>query len=163
MKKFLGFIFTAVFIVSLTHASTVFADAEAGKKLFNSKAKKCKTCHKAQGDPNKFKPVGPGLKGIGKMIESNVGNPKEWLKKWLSPKNNELWGNSIGDKAKITGEPADKQLKDIMKRYSAAKKGKKMKKSQMVKNFGPRKNGKPAKIALTDKERDDIIDFLMTL
>jgi len=38
-----------------------------------------------------------------------------------------------------------------------------MKKSQMVKNFGPGKKGKPPKITLTDAERNDIVDYLMTL
>lgn len=134
-----------MFAVSLAFASVAFADVENGKKLFNSKAKKCKTCHKAQGSPDKFKPVGPGLKDVGKR------HTREWLVKWLSPTNNEIW------------ESKDAGIKDIMTRYSAAKKGKVMKKSQMVKNFGPRKGGKPPKIVLSDAERNDIIDFLMSL
>ncbi len=157
MKKIFGFVIASVMAISLVYAPVAFADADAGKKLFNSKAKKCKTCHKVQGDPAKFKPVGPGLKGAGKRLG------KDYLEKWLSPRNVELWGSAIGDKAKIIGVPENKNLKDLMSRYKAAKKGKDMKKSQMVKNFGPGKGGKPPKIVLNDQERNDIIDFLMTL
>lgn len=157
MKKILGFVFAVLLAVSFTYTPAAFADAENGKKLYNSKSMKCKTCHKVQGDPAKFKPVGPGLKGVGKRLG------KDFLQKWLSSNNIELWGGAIDDKAKIIGVPEDERLKDLLKRYKAAKKGKDMKKSQMVKNFGPRKGGKPPKIQLTDQERNDIVDYLMTL
>lgn len=160
MKKIFGFIIVTVIAISLAYAPVAFADADAGKSLFNSKKKKCKTCHKAQGDPAKFKPVGPGLKGVGKRLG------KDYLQKWLSTNNVDLWGSAITitkGKNKITGVPDDKNLKDLLSRYKAAKKGKDMRKSQMVKNFGPGKGGKPPKIQLTDQERSDIIDYLMTL
>jgi len=149
LKKILGFGLAAVFAMSFSYVPAAFADAANGKKLFNTKTKTmtapCKQCHKVSGDPNKFKPVGPGLKGVGKR------HNRDWLLKWLSPKNVEIW-EAKGD-----------AIKDLMKRYSAAKKGKTMKKSQMVKNFGPGKKGKPPKITLTDAERNDIVDYLMTL
>ena len=145
MKRLFGFIFAVLLTVSIAYVPLAFADAKAGEAIFKAKAKKCKTCHKAQGDPNKFKPVGPGLKGVGKRYK------REWLKKWLSPENKGIWeGNGAA-------------IQDIKARYKAAKKGKEMKKSQMVKNFGSGKGGKKPKITLTDKERKDIIDYLMTL
>ena len=157
LKKIFGFMVVTVIAISLAYAPVAFADAGKGKSLFESKAKKCKTCHKATGDPNKFKPVGPGLKGVGKKLG------KEYLQKWLSPNNAELWGSAIDEKGKIISEPEYKNLKDLMSRYKAAKKGKKMKKSQMVKNFAPGKKGKAPKIVLTDQEKNDIVDYLMTL
>lgn len=144
MEKIFGFV-VIVLVMSFANAPVVFADAEQGKKLFNLKATKCKICHKAQGDPSKFKPVGPGLKGVGKR------HSREWLQKYLSPANKELWDAKGPD------------IQDIMARFKAAKKGKEMKKSQMVKSFAPGKGGKPPKIQLTDEERNHIIDYLMTL
>lgn len=73
---------------------------------------------------NKFKPVGPGLKGIGKRLN------KELLLKMLSPAVKELWENN------------DPPFQDLKARYKAAKK-KEMKKSQMVKNLAPRDGRKP--------------------
>lgn len=101
-------------------------------------------CHKANGDPNKFKPVGPGLKGVGKKLG------RDWLEKWLSPSSKEIW------------ESNGAAIQDMKARYKAAKK-KDMKKSRMVKNFGPRKGGRKPIIVLTDEERNHIIDYLMTL
>ncbi len=162
MKKILGFSLAAVFAISFLYVPAAFADAATGKKIFNSKTKTvkapCKQCHKPTGDPAKFKPVGPGLKGVGKKLG------KEYLGKWLSPKNVELWGDALDAKGKIiAAKVKDENLLDLMKRYKAAKKGKDMKKSQMVKNFAPGKKGKPPKITLTDEERNHLIDFLMTL
>ncbi len=124
------------------HASLALADSNEGKRLFSSK--KCKTCHKAEGDPAVFKPVGPGLKGVGKR------HTREWLFKWLSQKNVEIW------------ESNDAAVQDLKARYKAAKK-RDMKKSQMVKNFKDGKKGKPPKIVLSDAERNHLIDFLLTL
>ena len=162
MKKILGVSLATVFAISFLYVPAVFADAAAGKKIFNTKSKTmkapCKQCHKAGGDPAKFKPVGPGLKGVGKRLG------KDFLQKWLSPNNVKLWGDAIGAKGKITvSKVTDDKLKDLLSRYKAAKKGKDMKKSQMVKNFAPGKGGKPPKITLTDGERNDLIDYLMTL
>ena len=162
MKKILGFGLAAVFAMSFSYVPAAFADAATGKKIFNTKTKTmtapCKQCHKAAGDPAKFKPVGPGLKGLGKRYN------KERLQKWLSPKNVELFGDALDAKGKIiAAKVKDEQLLDLMKRYSAAKKGKPMKKSQMVKNFAPGKKGKPPKITLTDEERNHLIDYLLTL
>jgi len=88
--------------------------------------------------------VGPGLKDVGKR------HSREWLFKWLSPKNVEIWENN------------DANVQDIKARYKAAKK-RDMKKSQMVKNFKDGKEGKHPKIVLSDAERNHIMDFLLTL
>ena len=162
MKKILGFSLATVFAISFLYVPAAFADAATGKKIFNTKTATmkapCKQCHKPAGDPAKFKPVGPGLKGVGKRLG------KEYLQKWLSPKNVELWGDALGAKGKITvSKVKDENLKDLLARYKAAKKGKDMKKSQMVKNFAPGKGGKPPKITMTDEERNHVIDYLMTL
>ncbi|MEE9164816.1 MAG: c-type cytochrome [Nitrospinota bacterium] len=93
MKKILGLSLATVFAISFSYVPTAFADAATGKKIFNTKTKTvttpCKQCHKPTGDPAKFKPVGPGLKGLGKRYD------KERLQKWLSPKNVELWGDAL--------------------------------------------------------------------
>ena len=143
-KKNTGFVKSALIIMALVffHASLALADPNEGKRLFSTK--KCKTCHKAQGDPAVFKPVGPGLKDVGKR------HSREWLFKWLSPKNVEIW------------ESNDAKVQDIKARYKAAKK-RDIKKSQMVKNFKEGKGGKAPKISLSDAERNHIIDFLLTL
>ena len=164
MKKIFGFVIASVMVISLVYAPVAFADVEKGKALFNKGKKEgkkiiitaCKTCHRPGGDPAKFKPVGPGLKGAGKRYN------RERLRIWLSPKNITLWGDAIDAKGKIIGVPEDKLLQDLLKRYKAAKKGKDMKKSQMVKNFMS-KGKKPPKITLTDEEREHIIDYVMTL
>ena len=142
MRKIFGLTLVVMFAVSFAFAGSAFAGADEGKKLFDSK--KCKTCHKAQGDAAVFKPVGPGLKGVGKR------HNKEWLAKWLSPANVEIW------------ESNDANIQDIKARYKAAKK-RDMKKSQMVKNFKPGKGGKPPKIVLTGDEVNHLVDYLLTL
>lgn len=68
-------------VISLAYVPVAFADADVGKKLFNSKAKKCKTCNKVQGDPTKFKQVGFGIKNVFKRFENNAGDAGAWLKK----------------------------------------------------------------------------------
>ena len=83
LKKIFGLSLVVMFAISFAFAGSAFAGADKGKSLFDSK--KCKTCHKAQGDAAVFKPVGPGLKGVGKR------HSKEWLAKWLSPANVEIW------------------------------------------------------------------------
>lgn len=142
LRKSLILSFVAVFAMSFIYAQVAFADAETGKKLFGSK--KCKTCHKAAGDPAKFKPVGPGLKDVGKR------HSRDWLAKWLTPANIEIW------------ESNDADIQDLKARYKAAKK-RDMKKSQMVKNFKAGKGGKAPKIVLTGDEVNHITDYLLTL
>ena len=175
MKKIFGFVFAVLLVVSLAYAPAAFADIQKGKDLFNKGRKEgkkiiitaCKTCHKAAGDPTKFKPVGPGLKGEGKKYT------RERLKIWLSPNNVDIWnadGEVVTVKGKIIGVPKDPILLDIMARYKAQQKdGKDMKKSQMVKNFrGGKPNkkfpeGKPPKITLTEEEQGHLIDYVLTL
>ncbi len=142
MKKIIGFSLAAVFAFSFICVQVASADAEKGKKLFESK--KCITCHDPEGDLTVFKPVGPGLKGVGKR------HTREWMFKWLSPANIKIW------------ESNDADIQAIKARYKAAKKLD-MKRSMMVKNFQPRKGGKAPKIILTDEERNHILDFLLTL
>ena len=68
-------------VISLVYVPVAFADADVGKKLFNSKAKKCKTCNKVQEDATKFKQVGSGIKNVFKRIENNVGDAESIVKK----------------------------------------------------------------------------------
>ncbi len=142
LRKIFGLSLVVMFAVSFAFAGSAFAGADEGKSLFGSK--KCKTCHKAQGDPAVFKPVGPGLKDVGKR------HSKEWLAKWLTPANKEQW------------ESNDADVQELKARYKVAKK-RDMKKSQMVKNFAPGKGGKPPKIVLTADEVNSLVDYLLTL
>ena len=158
MRRIIGLVFVMVIAVSLAYVPVASTDAGNGKSLFNSKAKKCKSCHKVTGASTKFKPVGPGLKGVGSRWS------RADLEKWLSPNNVDLFGGALGEKGKIVdaSKISNASVKDLLQRYKAAKK-KDMKKSQMAKNFGPGKKGKAPKIQLTDGERGDIIDYLNTL
>lgn len=142
MGKKGGFVFATLIVVLLVYTHAISADPKKGKDLF--KTKKCMVCHDVEGDPGKFRPVGPGLKSVGKRFS------REWLLKWLSPANIEIWKSN------------DANIRDIKARYKAAKK-KEMTKSIMVKNFGARKGGKPPKIILKDEEKNHIIDYLLTL
>lgn len=142
MGKKVGFVFATLIVVLLVYTHATFADPKKGKELFGTK--KCVTCHKVKGDPEKFRPVGPGLKSVGKRLS------REWLLKWLSPENVEIWKSN------------DANIRNIKARYKAAKK-RKMTKSVMVKNFRPRKGDKPPKIVLNDEEKNHIIDYLLTL
>ncbi len=91
-------------IFTVTFGSPAFADATAGEALF----KKCKGCHSFT-----KKKMGPNLTGISKRA-----NP-EWLKKWLTGKNNkEMWaGNDpiTADLKKRTGKKKSKHKNALKK------------------------------------------------
>jgi cytochrome c2 len=114
----------------------VNADPERGRLLF--KEKHCVLCHKTHLPGTVFKPICPGLKGVGER------HSREWLRKWLA------------DPAAVWATH-DADVQDILDRYFEYRGTKpKPRESFMATVIGKR-------VKLTDEEIEALIDYLLTL
>ena len=115
---------------------SAFADPEMGRQVF--KKRHCALCHLVTRPGTEFKPMCPGLKGVKQF------HKKEWVRKWLKNPS-AVWKTN------------DKDVQSINARYFKYRGGKpKPRESFMATIVGKR-------YVLTDKEVEDLIDYLWTL
>ena len=85
---FVRWVFAILFCLE-AFAGPLYADPEQGKVLF-FKEKRCFLCHDVSLPGTEFKPICPGLQGVGKR------HTREWLRQWLRDPA-EVWKTNDAD------------------------------------------------------------------